>query len=140
MSASSLSAEQEKAKSKPIVSYSREEICNMPDESDWERVDAQHDNILDGSELSETTHPVQATTVVSEGDNALLSAETEAFFRWLDVNLVASMSKRKTITISLPEGVIAFFKLQAAQADVKYQTMISEMLKLYVLEQRSVQG
>jgi predicted DNA binding CopG/RHH family protein len=50
------------------------------------------------------------------------------------------MSKRKTITISLPEGVIAFFKLQAAQADVKYQTMISEMLKLYVLEQRSVQG
>ena len=139
MSGSSLSAEQDKAKSKPIVSYSLEEIRNLKDESDWERVDARHD-VLDGSDLSEAAHLSQATAVVNEGDDALLSAETEAFFRWLDVNLVASMSKRKTITISLPEGVIAFFKLQAAQADVKYQTMISEMLKLYVLEQRSVRG
>jgi len=99
-------------------------------------VDAVSESVTPPTEPADAVPPAQAS-VVREGSDALLSAETEAFFRWLDVNLVASMSKRKTITISLPEGVIAFFKLQAAQADVKYQTMISEMLKLYVLEQRS---
>ncbi len=136
MSASSQPAGQEKAKSKPIVSYSLEALRNLKDESDWERVDAVSESVTPPTEPADAVPPAQAS-VVREGSDALLSAETEAFFRWLDVNLVASMSKRKTITISLPEGVIAFFKLQAAQADVKYQTMISEMLKLYVLEQRS---
>jgi len=107
---------------KTIVSYSQEELKNLPSETDWDRVDAMTDEELTANALSDPD-----VLPVDEGFFAAAQMMTLE-------DLIAQQKKRKQqVTIRLKTKTLEWFKSKGRG----YQTKISALLDYYVEQEQA---
>lgn len=112
--ASSRRAARGEKKESRIVSYTREELEQLPSETDWARVDAM------------TEEQIEAAARADPEWEGLLDID------WSDATLV--MPRRKeAISIRLDEDVLSYFKSLGAG----YQTRINAVLRHFVEQTRA---
>lgn len=92
------------SKSEKIVSYTADELKRLPDETDYDRLDALKDENIDYSDIPATD---------------------EAF--WADAKVVDPGAK-KMISIRLDEDVLEWYKHQGG----RYQRIINKVLRQYM--------
>ena len=127
MSASSPQERQTGGKSEPIFSYTAEELDQMEGKTDWKRLEAMSDEEIDYSDLPPLTEEDFKNMIPISGLKDL-----EHLLQLDEAGILEKMHTCRTVSLSIPEGVIEFFKQRAEATGSGYQNMITELLKTYV--------
>ena len=117
MSASSPQERQTGGKSEPIFSYTAEELDQMEGKTDWKRLEAMSDEEIDYSDLPPLTEEDFKNMIPISGLKDL-----EYLLQLDEAGILEKMYTCRTVSLSIPEGVIEFFKQRARRRAVGTKT------------------